>query len=49
VGTNLTVTSTGAVTETSANILEVDGKGTTTVANPHVTVNGVKGAQIPAP
>jgi hypothetical protein len=49
VGTNLTVTSTGAVTETSTNILEVDGQGTTTVANPHVTVNGVKAAQIPAP
>jgi len=49
VGTNLTVTSTGAVTETSTNILEVDGKGTTTVPNAHVTVNGVKGAEIPAP
>lgn len=49
VGTNLTVTSTGAVTETSANILEVDGKGTTTVPNAHVTVNGVKGVEIPAP
>jgi len=49
VGTSLTVTSTGAVTETSANILEVDGKGTTTVPNTHVTVNGVKGVEIPAP
>jgi hypothetical protein len=49
VGTNLTVTSTGAVTETSANILEVDGEGTTTVRNVHVTVNGVRGAKISAP
>jgi len=40
--------STGAVTETSSNILTVDGKGTTTVSNAHVTVNGVKGAKIPA-
>jgi hypothetical protein len=37
------------VSETSANILEVDGKGTTTVSNAHVTVNGAKGAEIPAP
>ncbi len=49
VGTSLAVTSTGAVTETAANILTVDGEGTTTVSNPHVTVNGVKGAKIPAP
>jgi hypothetical protein len=43
------VTSAGAVTETSANTLEVDGKGTTTVSNAHVTVNGLKGAEISAP
>ena len=49
VGKSLTVVSTGAVTETSSNILTVDGKGTTTVSNAHVTVNGVKGAKIPAP
>jgi hypothetical protein len=49
VGTSLAVTSSGAVSETSANILEVDGKGTTTVSNAHVTVNGVKGAEISAP
>jgi hypothetical protein len=49
VGKSLTVVSTGTVTETSSNILTVDGKGTTTVSNPHVTVNGVKGAEIPAP
>ncbi len=49
VGTSLVVTSTGAVTETSSNILTVDGEGTTTIANPNVTVNGVKSAEIPAP
>jgi hypothetical protein len=49
VGTSLNVTSTGAVTETSSNILTVAGEGTTTVANPNVTVNGVVGAEIPAP
>ncbi len=49
VGTSLDVTSTGAVTETASNILTVDGKGTTTVSNAHVTVNGVKGARIPSP
>jgi hypothetical protein len=49
VSTTLVVTSTGAVTETSSNILKVAGKGTTTVHNPDVTVNGVKGAEIPAP
>jgi hypothetical protein len=49
VGTSLAVTSTGAVTETSANTLEVDGKGTTTVSNAHVSVIGVKGAEISAP
>jgi hypothetical protein len=49
VGTSLNVTSTGAVTETSSNILTVDGEGTTTVSNPHVTVNGVTGKKIPAP
>jgi hypothetical protein len=49
VGKSLVVTSTGAVTETSSNILTVDGKGTTTVSNPKVTVNGVVGAEIPAP
>jgi trimeric autotransporter adhesin len=49
VGTSLHVTSTGAVTETASNILTVDGEGTTTVANPNVTVNGVVGAEIPAP
>jgi hypothetical protein len=47
VDTSLAVTSTGTVTETSSNILKVDGKGTTTVSNPKVTVNGVKGAKIP--
>jgi hypothetical protein len=47
VGTKLVVTSTGAVTETSPNILTVAGQGTTTVSNPNVTVNGVKGAEIP--
>jgi hypothetical protein len=49
VGTSLNVTSTGAVTETASNILTVDGEGTTTIANPNVTVNGVKGAKIAAP
>ena len=49
VGTSLNVTSTGAVTETASNILTVDGEGTTTISNPNVTVNGVKGALIPAP
>ena len=49
VGKSLVVTSTGAVTETSSNIVTVDGEGTTTVSNPDVTVNGVKGAKIPAP
>ena len=47
VGTKLVVTSTGAVTETSPNILVVDGKGTTTVSNKNVAVNGVVGAEIP--
>jgi filamentous hemagglutinin family protein len=47
VGTKLGVTSTGPVTETSTNILTVDGEGTSTVSNPNVTVNGVKGAEIP--
>ena len=47
VGTTLKVTSTGAVTETSPNILTVDREGTTTVSNKNVTVNGVKGAEIP--
>ena len=47
VGTTLKVTSTGAVTETSSNILTVAGQGTTTVHNANVTVNGVKGAEIP--
>jgi hypothetical protein len=42
VGTKLVVTSTGPVTETSSNILTVDGEGTTSVHNPNVTVNGVK-------
>jgi hypothetical protein len=49
VGKTLVVTSTGAVTETSSNILKVAGKGTTTVHNADVTVNGVKGAEIRAP
>jgi len=49
VGTSLVVTSTGAVTETASNILTVDGQGTSTVANPKVTVNGKKRAEIPAP
>jgi hypothetical protein len=49
VGTSLEVTSTGNVTETSSNILKVAGKGTTTVSNPNVTVNGVVGAEIYAP
>jgi trimeric autotransporter adhesin len=47
IGTTLKVTSTGAVTETSPNILTVDGEGTTTVKNKNVTVNGVVGAEIP--
>jgi hypothetical protein len=47
VGTKLGVTSTGPVTETSTNVLTVDGEGTTTVRNPNVTVNGVVGAEIP--
>jgi hypothetical protein len=47
VGTKLVVSSTGAVTETKSNILTVDGQGTTTVHNSNVTVNGVKGAEIP--
>jgi hypothetical protein len=47
VGSSLKVTSTGAVTETKSNILTVDGAGTTTVHNSNVTVNGVKGAEIP--
>jgi filamentous hemagglutinin family protein len=49
VGTSLTVVSTGAVTETASNILIVDKKDTTTVSNSKVTVNGVVGAEIPAP
>ncbi|MGA2191738.1 MAG: GLUG motif-containing protein [Steroidobacteraceae bacterium] len=49
VGTSLVVTSAGTVTETSSNILTVAGEGTTTVSNPNVTVNGVNGAEIPAP
>ena len=49
VGTDLIVTSTGAVTETSSNILTVAGEGTTTLSNPNVTVNGVTGAEITAP
>jgi hypothetical protein len=50
VGTTLVVTSTGAVTETSPNILTVDGEGTTNQPSPgnkHVTVNGVVAANIP--
>ncbi len=47
VGDYLKVTSTGAVTETSPDILTVHGEGTTTVSNPNVTVNNVKGAEIP--
>jgi len=49
IGTSLVVTSTGAVTETSSNILTVAREGTTTVSNPNVTVNGVVGAEIPSP
>ena len=47
VGTTLKVTSTGPVTETSPDVLTVAGQGTTTVSNKNVTVNGVKGAEIP--
>jgi hypothetical protein len=49
VGTSLNVTSTGAVTETSSNILTVDGAGTTTAPNPNVCVNGKCDVEIPAP
>jgi hypothetical protein len=37
------------VTETSANILEIDGKGTTTVKNAHVCINGTCNVEITAP
>jgi filamentous hemagglutinin family protein len=49
VGTSLTVTSTGAVTETAPNTLVVAGEGTTTAPNPNVCVNGACDVKIPAP
>jgi hypothetical protein len=42
-------TNADAVSETSANILTVHGKGTTTTHDPYVKVNGIKGVEIPAP
>jgi fibronectin-binding autotransporter adhesin len=49
VGKSLKVTNTGAVTESSPNILTVDGAGTTTAPNSKVCVNGTCDVEIPAP
>jgi hypothetical protein len=48
-GTSLTVKSTSAVTETSSNILTVDGLATTTAPSPNVCVNGSCDVEIAAP